>query len=84
MQAAGSHCGGFTCGARALGAQASAAVACGLYCKGSVVVAHRLSDPMTCGIFPDQGWNPCALAGGFLSTVVPGKSVITFDVITEN
>ena len=72
-----SHCGGFNCGARALGTQASVAVACGLYCEGSVVAAHRLSDPMTCGIFPDQGLNPCALAGGFLSTVLPGKSMIS-------
>ena len=60
-----SHCGGFTCGARALGTQAS------------VAVAHRLSDPMTCGIFPDQGSNPCALAGGFLSTLLSGKSMIS-------
>ena len=28
---------------------------------GSVVVAHRLSRPMACGIFPDQGSNPCPL-----------------------
>ncbi|CAI9151704.1 unnamed protein product [Rangifer tarandus platyrhynchus] len=27
----------------------------------SVVVAHRLSCPETCGIFPDQGSNPCSL-----------------------
>ena len=26
--------------------------------KGSVVVAHRLSCPAPCGIFPDQGSNP--------------------------
>ena len=26
--------------------------------KGSVVVAHRLSCPVPCGIFPDQGSNP--------------------------
>ena len=45
-----SHCGGFSCcGARALGAQAS------------VVVAHRLSCSAACGIFPDQGLNPCPL-----------------------
>ena len=41
---------------------------------GSVVVAHRLSCSAACGIFSDQGWNPCppALAGRFLTTVPPG------------
>ena len=28
---------------------------------GSVVVAHRLSCCVACGIFPDQGSNPCPL-----------------------
>ena len=43
-----SHCGGFSCcEAQALGAQAS------------VVVAHRVSCSMACGIFPDQGLNLC-------------------------
>ena len=28
---------------------------------GSVVVAHRLSCSAACGIFPDQGSNPCSL-----------------------
>ena len=28
---------------------------------GSVVVAHRLSCSAACGIFPDQGLNPCLL-----------------------
>ena len=45
-----SHCGGFSCcGAWALGTQAS------------VVVAHGLSCSVACGIFPDQGLNPCPL-----------------------
>ena len=45
-----SHCGGFSCcGARALGTRAS------------VVVAHRFSCSAACGIFPDQGSNPCPL-----------------------
>ena len=40
----------------------------------SVVEAHRLSSSTTCGVLPDQGSNPCPLsAGGFLSTVSPGK-----------
>ena len=28
---------------------------------GSVVVAHRSSCSVACGIFLDQGWNPCPL-----------------------
>ena len=45
-----SHCSGFSCGgAQALGARAS------------VVVVHRLSCSLACGIFPDQGSNPCPL-----------------------
>ena len=42
-----SHCGGFSCGAWALGVQAS------------VVVAHGPSCSAACGIFLDQGSNPC-------------------------
>ena len=36
---------------------------CGFWAKsaGSVVVAHALSCSMACGIFPDQGSNPCSL-----------------------
>ena len=30
-------------------------------CTGSVVVAHRPSCSTACGIFPDQGSNPCPL-----------------------
>ena len=45
-----SRCSGFSCcGARALGMWAS------------VVVAHRLSCSVACGIFPDQGSHPCPL-----------------------
>ena len=33
----------------------------GSRCAGSVVVAHRFSLCTACGIFPDQGSNPCAL-----------------------
>ena len=32
-----------------------------LRCAGSVVVAHGLSCSAACGIFPDQGSNPCPL-----------------------
>ena len=42
-----SHCGGFSCcGARALGVQASVAVACGLSSCGSQALERRLS---SCG-----------------------------------
>ena len=33
----------------------------GSRCAGSVVVAHGPSCSMACGIFPDQGSNPCPL-----------------------
>ena len=33
----------------------------GSRCAGSVVVAHGPSCSATCGIFPDQGSNPCPL-----------------------
>ena len=39
----------------------SAAVVRGLLSTGSVVVAHGLSCYAACGIFPDQGSNPCPL-----------------------
>ena len=32
-----------------------------LRCTASVVVAHGLSCPAVCGIFPDQGLNPSSL-----------------------
>ena len=59
-----SHCGGFSrCGARALGVQAS------------VVVAHGLSCFTCMWDLPGPGLEPvsAALAGGFLTTVPPGK-----------
>ena len=45
-----SHYSGFSC----CGAQ-------GLGCVGSVVVAHRLSRSVACGIFLEQGLNLCLL-----------------------
>ena len=39
----------------------SVVVARGLQSTGSVVVAHGLSCSAACGIFPDQGSNPCPL-----------------------
>ena len=63
------HCGGFSCcGALALGTQASVVVARGLSSSDSRAlecrlssVEHRLSCFAACGIFPDQGLNPCPL-----------------------
>ena len=52
------------CRAWVLGTQASVVAARGLSSCGvraSVVVAHRLSCSTACGIFPDQGSNPCSL-----------------------
>ena len=43
------------------GTWAHLVVACGLQSTGSVVVAHRLSCFVACGILPDQGSNPCPL-----------------------
>ena len=63
------HCGGFSrCGARALGTRASVVVARGLSSCGFPALEHRLSSCVhglscsaACGIFPDQGSNPCPL-----------------------
>ena len=46
-----SHWGGFSCCRAWLLGHKSQHV-------GSGVVAHGLSCPAACGIFPDQGWNP--------------------------
>ena len=45
---------------------------------GSVIVAHGPSCSTACGIFPDQGSNPCPLhwAGRFSTTAPPGKPPI--------
>ena len=40
---------------------------------GSVIVAHGPSCSAACGILPDQGSNPCPLAGRFSTTAPPGK-----------
>ena len=53
-----------SCGTRAPGRVGSAVggmQALSLRCVCSVVVAHRLSCFAACGIFPDQGSNPCPL-----------------------
>ena len=57
-----SPCGGFfCCRAWALGCGASVVAVPGLSSTGSIVVAHRLSCSIECGIFLDQGSNLCLL-----------------------
>ena len=41
--------------------EGSVVVAPGLWSTGSIAVAHRLNYSAACGIFPDQGSNPCLL-----------------------
>ena len=57
-----SYCSGFSsCGAQALGAQASVVTVCWLQKLqhiGSVLLVHRLWCSAACGIFPEQGLNP--------------------------
>ena len=80
-----SHCGSFACcGAWALGTRASVVVARGFSSCGSRALESRLS---SCGArayllrsmwdLPRPGLEPVspALAGGFLTTVPPGKSL---------
>ena len=90
--AGASHCGGFSCcGARALGVWASVVVACGLSSYGLWALEHRLS---SCGAralllrgmwdLPGPGLEPVppALAGGFLTTAPPGKSMSGFFLLS--
>ena len=51
-----SHCSGFSCGTCALGARTSVVTALGLNSGG-----HRFSCSVACGVFLDQGSNPCYL-----------------------
>ena len=65
-----SHCGGFSCGARALGTRASVVVAHGLSnCGARAQLLRGMWD------LPGPRLEPVshALAGGFLTTVPPGK-----------
>ena len=85
-----SHCSGFfCCGARALGTWASVVVACGLSSCVSWALEHRLSScgtwaQLLCGMWdlPGPGIEPVspALAGGFLTTVPPGKPPVLFQI----
>ena len=63
-----SPCGGFSCGAWALGHGfwevqfvGSVAVTSRLKSTDSVVVVQGLGCSVACGIFPDLGLNPCPL-----------------------
>ena len=83
-RAQASHCSGFSCcEAWALGVRASVVVAHRLSSCGSRALEHRLSSCgagalLLCGMWdlPGPGLEPTspALAGGFLTTVPPGKS----------
>ena len=57
-----SHWDGFShCRAQSLGGMGSVVVAARLYSTDSVVIVLRLRCSVSCGIFPDQGLNPCLL-----------------------
>ena len=62
---------------RLQGTLASVAVACRLWSIGSIAVVHWLSYSAACGIFPDQGSNPCLLHWQVdsLPIELPGKSL---------
>ena len=61
-----SYCSGFSCGAQALGAQAS------------VVIAHRLSCSTTWGILLDQGSNPVPCIGRWIPILSTTRKVHKF------
>ena len=62
LQFPASYFGGFSCwGAQALGHTYSVVSACRPQNVSSVVVVLGLSCSAACGIFPDQGLNPCPL-----------------------
>ena len=50
-----------TCGLQQLWHMGSVVMARGLQSASSVVVVHRFSCFIACGIFPDQSSNPCPL-----------------------
>ena len=81
-----SHCGGFSCcGARAVGVWASVVVAHGLSSCSLRAVEHKCSSCWMGLVAPwhvGSSWTGIepmspALAGGFLTTAPPGKSLIT-------
>ena len=81
------------CGARALGTRASVVVALGLSSCGSWALELRLSSCgaralLLCGMWdlPGPGLKPVspALAGGFLTTAPPGKSLLVILIYIFN
>ena len=78
--------GGFSCGgAQVLGHVSSAVAAPGLQSTGSVVMAHRLSCPAACGIFPDQGSSTCLLhwQADSLPLSYQGNHVSSFNLLFD-
>ena len=61
VSARASHCGGFSCRAQVLGCTSFVGAVPTVWSTGSVVVVHRLSCSLACGIFPEQGSNPYLL-----------------------
>ena len=57
------------------GLRASVVAAPGLQSTGSIVVAHGLCCSMACGIFQDQGLNPCVLHWQADSVLLSHKKV---------
>ena len=79
LRGAGFLLGCLPCGARAVGVRASVVAALGSQSTGSVAVVHGLRGSVTCGIFLDQGSNPCPLHWqADSSTEPPGKPVSLF------
>ena len=88
FSAQASHCGGFSCcTAQALGTRASVIVVHGLSSCGSRALGHRLSSCGTWAYLLHSMWDlprPAlkpvspALAGGFLTTMPPGKPSNSF------
>ena len=87
-----SHCGGSSCcGVRTLGCTGFQ-----LWCVGSVVAAPRLQSVgsivvvcglrcfSACGIFPDQGLNPCLLHGQADSLPLSHRGIPLYKLLTKN
>ena len=47
-----------------------------------MVVAHGLRCPGACGIFWEQRWDLCPLAGKFFTTELPAKPLTLVDFVT--
>ena len=67
------YCGGLSLQSTGCGAGFSSCGSWAIQSEGSVVVAHRLRCSEACGIFLDQGLNPCPLQ--WFLYIAPGKIV---------